>query len=242
MRCYYPILLAAALLAGCASRKEIVRFQEDMVTIQNRLISIQSDQDKIQAQLTQIDKSITGMRAESDRTKADLLTQMAAMTDQSRDLQGLLDDTGSRMSKLIRDVEKPAPADTAAADTTGDKISPKTLYDTAYLDLSRKHYDLALQGFRAYLTRFPKSEYAGNAQYWIGEIAYVQGDYLTAFKEFDKVTREYSRGNKAAASLLKMGYCQSQLNDASGAKAIFQSVIHKYPNSEEAQIAKQRLK
>jgi tol-pal system protein YbgF len=125
---------------------------------------------------------------------------------------------------------------------TTEKISPKQLYESAYLDLSRKHYDLALQGFRDYLARFPKSEYAGNAQYWIGEIAYVQGDYPMALREFEKVTRDYGEGNKAAAAMLKMDFCRAQLNDTAGAKAIFRSVVQKYPNSDEAQIAKQRLK
>jgi tol-pal system protein YbgF len=97
-------------------------------------------------------------------------------------------------------------------------------------------------GFRAYLARFPKSEYAGNAQYWIGEIAYVQGDYPMALREFEKVVRDYDNGNKAAAAMLKMGFCRAQMNDLAGAKAIFRSVVQKYPNSDEAQIAKQRLK
>jgi tol-pal system protein YbgF len=237
------LLTAAVLVSGCASRKEIVRFQEDMTTIQNRLVAIQSDQEKIRDQLAQIEKAVASLRSETNRTKADLMSQMAALTDQSRFLQGLLDDTGSRMSKLIRDAEKPssAPVDSASADTTTEKISPKQLYDSAYLDLSRKHYDLALQGFRAYLARFPKSEYAGNAQYWIGEIAYVQGDYPTAQREFEKVVRDYGGGNKAAASMLKMGFCRAQLKDPAGAREFFRRVVQVFPNTEEARLAKQKL-
>jgi TolA-binding protein len=59
------------------------------------------------------------------------------------------------------------------------------------------------------LKRFPKSDNADNAQFWIGEIYYRQKWYETAILEYQKVIENYPKGNKVQASLLKQGFAFS---------------------------------
>jgi len=98
-----------------------------------------------------------------------------------------------------------------------------------------------LQEFLEYLDKFPNNELSGNAQYWIGEIYYAQGEFNTAIEEFRKVITNYPQSKKAVAALLKMGYCSMKLDDLVNARIYFLNVTQQYPNSEEACLAKLRL-
>jgi tol-pal system protein YbgF len=240
----------------CASRKEITQFKDDLLYVRLRLDALQSENRKMMELLRDLNKSLVTLQEESHRTKADIISEMAALRDQTQYLQGMLDDTGDRMSKLIHRVEdkassKPKPdslealilpgADVSTQAREGD-LDPKTLYDAAYLDLTRGDYDLALRGFREYLKAFPKTEYSDNAQYWIGEIFYADGAFENAFTEFQKVETDYPDGDKVPAALLKMGYCQIQLNQSARAREYLNRVISRFPNSVEANLAKSKLK
>jgi len=248
-------ILMCLFLYGCASRKDIAQFKDDMVYIRMRLDALQSENQKMKTMIEDVNKSIVDLTEGSYRTKADLIAEMSSLKDRTQFLQSLLDDTGDRMSKLLHSVEKKASSipvtvsspDTLSqnADSTQTKsvadLDPKELYDAAYLDLSRSDYDLALQGFQEYLRTFPNSEYADNAQYWIGEIYYVKGSYERSFNEFSKVNIDYPEGDKVPASLLKMGYCLINLDDKAGARRYLNMVLQNYPNSPEADLARRRI-
>ncbi len=242
----FPILLlVAGLIAGCASRKEIVRFQEDTAAIQDRLTGLQKDNEQMREQLKEINRSIQSLRDSNASVKADLLSEMSTLREETAYLRNLLDDTGSRMSRMMQNFDRPAGAGDAAAGDSGSPPSPesaKTLYDAAYLDLSRKNYDLAAGEFREYLRLYPASEYSGNAQYWIAEIIYVKKDYAAALAEFRKVIEAYPKSGKVRAARLKAAYCRLHLNDTAGARVDLEKIVREFPGTEEARLAAGRLK
>jgi len=250
-RSFKPVLssfligIALLFLAGCASRKEVVKFKDDLALIQVRLTAIQSENEKLRLEIEDLGRSIQALRDESYQSRADMLSEMSSLKSSTLALQSLLDDTGTRMSKLIHSVESGPSADTtriARNRPAAQNIKPKELYQTAYLDLSRRNYSLALVEFQEYLKLFPNGEFADNAQYWIGEIHYAQGDYAKALSEFAKVVSQYPKGKKTPAAYLKMGYCQIQQKNLEEAKRLFNLVIQTAPQSEEAQLARDRLK
>jgi len=118
----------------------------------------------------------------------------------------------------------------------------KRLYDHAYLDLTRGNYSLAVMGFREFLKRAPASELADNAQYWVGEAFYAQRDFDQAVQEFLKVKEGYPRGDKLPAALLKVGYSFIQLGDRASARRYLKQVTDQFPNSDEAGLAKSKLR
>ncbi|MBW2198143.1 MAG: tetratricopeptide repeat protein, partial [Deltaproteobacteria bacterium] len=86
------------------------------------------------------------------------------------------------------------------------------------------------------------SKNADNAQFWIGEIYYHEKWYEKAILEYQKVIEKYPKGNKVQASLLKQGFAFLNLGDKSNARLILSELIKKYPKSNEAKIAKRKLK
>ncbi|MBA3456419.1 MAG: tol-pal system protein YbgF [Deltaproteobacteria bacterium] len=99
----------------------------------------------------------------------------------------------------------------------------------------------AITGLRGFLRRFPRHDYADNAQYWLGEAFYAQKDYPHALGEFRNVIETYPRGNKVPDALLKVGYCYHALGQAEKAKAVLEQVVNLYPKTEPAALAAKRL-
>ena len=249
------ILLVILFTAGCATRKEIVKFKEDVTYLKLQMNVLRAENEAIAKELSGLKKSVDGLSEDNRRLRADLLSEMGNMKNQTQNLDSKLEDTSYRMSKLLNTVEESASVktspDSAAVQSNQPsgieisepvhQVSANDLYNIAYLDLSSGNYQLARQGFQEYVNRFPNGELADNAQYWIGETYYTSGDYKTASSEFKKVITNYPRGKKVTSALLKMGYCALKSNDVPSARMHFNSIIKNFPNSEEAALAKARL-
>lgn len=110
----------------------------------------------------------------------------------------------------------------------------KQMFDIGDLDGARGEFQL-------FLKRFPKSASADAAQFWIAEVYYRQKWYEKAILEYQKVIEGYPKGNKIQAALLKQGFSFFNLGDKANGKLVLKELIKKFPNSNEAKIAKQKL-
>ncbi len=117
----------------------------------------------------------------------------------------------------------------------------KRLYDIAYRDLMQENYQLALINFRAYLDRYPGTRLADNAQYWLGEVYYAQGQYNVAVEEFRKVIEDYPGQDKVPSAYYKLALCFQLLDDVPTARRYLEYILETFPDSREAQLAEERL-
>jgi tol-pal system protein YbgF len=99
----------------------------------------------------------------------------------------------------------------------------------------------AVTALRAFLQKYPRHEYADNAQYWLGEAFYASKDYQHALVEFRATIETYPRGTKVPDALLKVGYCYAALGQADKARAVLEQVVNLYPKTEPAALAAKRL-
>lgn len=99
----------------------------------------------------------------------------------------------------------------------------------------------AITALRAFLQRFPRHDYADNAQYWLGEAFYAQKDFTHALGEFRNVIETYPRGNKVPDALLKVGFCYQAMGQGEKARAVLEQVVNLYPRTEPAALASKRL-
>lgn len=129
-----------------------------------------------------------------------------------------------------------------AKQADGKTLSEAELYSTGKQAFDGGQYEIARESFQEMLIKYPKSENADNAQFWIGEIYYREQWYEKAIMEYQKVIENYPDGNKVPASLLKQGLSFYNLNEQANARLILQEVINKYPTSNEAKIARDKLK
>jgi tol-pal system protein YbgF len=128
------------------------------------------------------------------------------------------------------------------AGQTPDELSEDEIYRTAKQAFDQGDPDSARKKFKELIEKFPKSERADNAQFWIGEIYYREKWYEKAILEYQKVIENYPKGNKVPASLLKQGLAFLNLGDQNNSRLILEELIKKHPKSNEAKIAKDKVK
>lgn len=117
----------------------------------------------------------------------------------------------------------------------------RALYQRQYAALRAGDHASAIAGFRAFLQQYPHSDYADNAQYWLGEAFYDQRQYKLAMREFRRVINNYPRGNKVPDALLKIGFCYAALGETSKARDVLEQVTRVYPASNPGKLAQRRL-
>ena len=125
-----------------------------------------------------------------------------------------------------------------AAATASD---PAGEYQAAFDLLKEGRYPEARAGFEAFIARHPQHELASNAQYWLGEVSYVERDYEAALAAFGKVLAGYPEARKAPDALLKSGYCHYEMKRYPEARAALRRVVEAYPGTSAAKDAEARL-
>jgi len=116
------------------------------------------------------------------------------------------------------------------------------LYNNALRDYNAGKYDLAMQEFTEYLSFYSNTDLAGNAQFYIADIKYRQGNFQHAIADYDKVLEQYPGGNKAAAAQLKKGYALLELGRRDDGVRELNNLVARYPRSVEATQARDRLR
>ncbi|TDF78183.1 tol-pal system protein YbgF [Pseudomonas sp. H9] len=129
----------------------------------------------------------------------------------------------------------------AASSEPGDPAKEKLYYDAAFDLIKAKDFDKASQAFNAFLRKYPNSQYAGNAQYWLGEVNLAKGDLQAAGQAFAKVSQLYPKHNKVPDSLYKLADVERRLGHTDRVKGILQQVITQYPGTSAAQLAQRDL-
>lgn len=134
-----------------------------------------------------------------------------------------------------------AAAAPAASSEPGDPAKEKLYYDAAFDLIKAKDFDKASQAFTAFLRKYPNSQYAGNAQYWLGEVNLAKGDLQAAGQAFAKVSQLYPKHAKVPDSLYKLADVERRLGHTDKVKGILQQVVAQYPGTSAAQLAQRDL-
>jgi len=128
-----------------------------------------------------------------------------------------------------------------AAEQPADPAREKLLYEAAFDQVKARDFEKAEMAFNAFLRRYPNSEYAGNAQYWLGEVYLVQADLDAAGQAFARVISQYAGHRKEADALYKLAEVERRLGNRDKAAQLYQEVLSKHPEASAAQLARREL-
>lgn len=126
----------------------------------------------------------------------------------------------------------PIPADPAVA---------KVAYEEAFDALKNRRYAEASRMFSDFLSRYPASEYADNAQYWLGESYYVTRNYRVALETFQRLLTLFPNSGKQPDARLKIGLCYYSLQNWEAAERELNSVVQDFPDSTVSRLAQRQL-
>ncbi|MEA2164012.1 MAG: hypothetical protein QOK37_2139 [Thermoanaerobaculia bacterium] len=261
-------LLAAATLssAACVTSSDVEKLQSQISDLQEQLVQVKrtsSSKEEVQ----NVNKTIADQTQMLLKSNAILVAKVDQIEDKIQNAQGAVEQTNNRLDRISQtltqtqhDVDelKGSVARAAAAATpnplpaSGGEMTvqppampaedPVQVYQSAFRDYQRGNYDLAIAGFRDFVSRNPNSELSGNAAYWIGESLYSQKKYREAIQQFDTVVTRYPKSDKVAGALLKKGYGYIALGEKSQGIVQLQYVVHEHATSPEAALARQKLK
>lgn len=249
-------LLMMIVISSCASQgKRISTRQTEMDNLRRELRYLKQQNAQLRREIDEMNKKLQEMQFLNKQDKADMAARLDEALRQMETIENQLQDTNARMTALgLRpgSIAAPTSSDTTLpSDTAPSRESElnepvvggqdRELYNTAYRDLIRGNYELALQGFQQFVTQYPNSELLDNAQYWIGEVYYAQGRYQNAIDEFEKVVKWYRNGDKTASALLKIAYSYINIDEIEQGKLYLEEVLKDFPDSEEANLARGRL-
>ncbi len=246
---------AAALVTACVSPGGTARLQTDLDSLQKQVWSLQKDQAVLAQQVgaagarpeTGTDPALAEIRMRLDSLARDLdaLRTRADETDQR--LNGVADQVRAARQALDMTARMPiaaaaVPAAGVPAPGTAEGAGGDDLYRLGYGDFGRGNYDKALAELQDFVRLNPADGLADDAQYLIGEVYFTQQKYPEAVAAYERLLQEHGAGDKAPGAYLKKGLALLEMNRTADAVIQLQHVISAYPKSEEARIARERLR
>lgn len=260
MRSRVLVLASVALLGACALRSD-VRNVEDQIT-QLKDVQDRRDQERsrqlaeiIRLQQAMMD-SLSSTRAQMAQLRGDVANDLYDVQRQLVQLQELTGQSQQRLSELRTQLERRAeelqqPESVPAAggrDTTTSFVNPAPsqpsadqMYQTSLGQLRLGSAGTARTGFRELLRSYPTSDKAPDALYYIGQ-SFETENADSALYYYQQVTRNYAQSPRAGSSYYHIGLIKERANDRAAARDAYQMVVQSFPNSDEAALARDRLK
>jgi tol-pal system protein YbgF len=235
------VCLAALAVAGCAStppEEDPVHIKlNDIDTRLARIERVVSNQSLLEManQVESLRNDVRAMHNDVDVLSHSLESARKQQKDLYADLDARLKAVEARGGGAAAAGASAGAGDSQSSDTD------KGAYQAAFDLLKAGQYDRAIAGFQAFLSTYPNSALADNAQYWLGEAYYVNKQFPESLAAFQRVVEKFPGSRKLPDALLKIGYCDYELKDYSAARSALEQVPAKFPDSASARLAQQRL-
>jgi tol-pal system protein YbgF len=135
----------------------------------------------------------------------------------------------------------PPPAAPPAAPVVPVSAAEQRAYDESLDRFKRGDYQGAIGGFQSFVKQYPRSLLASSAQYWVGNAQFARKDYRGAIASQRTLIQLWPDSPKIPDALLNIASAQSEMGDNTSARRTLEELMSKYPQSDAAQKAKQRL-
>ena len=122
------------------------------------------------------------------------------------------------------------------------ELTESEIYDRTLGYYKDGRYEKAIADFESFLKAYPESDLADNAHFWIGDCLRALGKHEEAILAYQKVINGYPNGNKVPPAMLHQGLAFEKINDKTTANLVYKKLVKKFPNTEEAEIARKKLR
>jgi TolA-binding protein len=246
------LLLVVSINPAFAVNRNVIEAQVQVRAISDQAMILQQSIDQSLAsatqaleqnaeRLTEISEKLSRLRqvAQAHRKTSSLQTltgQLTALSQSASELGARSQKIEHQVQVLASEIGMPAQAVVA----TGQAPRPDILLRNGMEDYDAGRYKLASQEFAQYMKFYSGNGQAGQAEFYLADSEYWAGNYKSALSDFDRLQQQFP-GTEPATVELKQGLCLVKLGDSGAAKAAFQRIIDRYPNSVEAMDARSAL-
>jgi tol-pal system protein YbgF len=241
----------AVAVAGCATKGDVQMVQGEVALLKAEMARGDSAR---AAQLTEVIQlqrrvmdSLTATRRSVGQLKGDISTDLYSIQQQLVQLQELTGQSQQRLSDIKMQVEarreqlQMAPGDTARPEPGGASASADQMYEASLAQLRRGSLSTARLGLREMVRLHPTSERVPDALYFIGQ-SFASENPDSAAAYYGQVVERHAASPRAASALYNLGLLAERRKDNARAREAYQRVAERYPQSDEAALARDRLK
>jgi tol-pal system protein YbgF len=234
-------VFGVALFAAPAPVADVTSgINDQRIEALERLFTTRTEgQHRMQQQLDTMQQEVNELRGSIELHNY----QLERILDRQRELYAEIDKRMANMvaapaAELSDGSEVSAPANSMALSENENEA-----YDKAVnLILKDKLYDQAIPAFQTFLKTYPKSSYASNAHYWLGQLLFNKQDWTGASAQFQALISQYPDSNKRADAILKLGITEIERANTARAKQLWEQVVTEYPGTPSSTLAEKRLK
>jgi len=257
--------LVVAAAPAAAANKEHQQLMADIRMLQEQAQQLQNILGALNESIKAVNARLDDQTNASRKAFADQKLIIDTLGSDSRVIREKLDDNNVRIGSLSQELNAlrqaidqmstratPTGADAdpsvaaggggaAAGSAPVVAVSPQKMQDSAMADYALGEYDLAIEGFQAYIKNFPRSDWADDAQVNICNAYVNQGKYDKAVDACDTAIRTYPNTNAIPEAYYRKGLALKSLKQTDRAREALEYVVKTYPESQAAILAQQTL-
>jgi tol-pal system protein YbgF len=257
------IFLFVFCLGSCAYDQQLTYLNDQIVALEGRMTTLQETingelntihdkEAEITTRIAQLEQDTMRLSEEAEdngvvisgiveRDLNEMLFSLEALTQRVSDLESGIGRQYDGPEQGIPSAEEAGEEETETKNPDESMTTEQVLYNASKDSFDKGRYEESIEGFKRFLDRYPKSELADNAQYWIGECYMALKMYDRAIAAYENVKKNYPEGNKVPDAMLKQAMAFLEKGDETGARILLKRIISAFPESDQAKVAEQRL-
>ena len=263
--------IVATAAPASAANKEHQQLMADLRMLQEQSQLLQNLIGALNESLKAVNARLDEQANANRKAFADQKLIIDTLSGDARVIREKLDDNNVRLGSLAQEVDsmrqalqqlnarpstttEPDPNAAGGAAATGGTpppgsssgapvvtVSPQKMQDAAQADYAAGQYDLAIEGFQAYIRNFPKSDWTDDAQVYTCRSYINDGKYDKAVEACDTAIRNYPGGNAIPDAYYQKGLALRALKDVNGARTTWETLIRNYKDSDASRMAQQAI-
>jgi tol-pal system protein YbgF len=248
----HALTLVAGLLAGALAlparagifdddeaRRAILELRANRTADQE---AVNAKLNALSAQLDTLRRSLLEINAQLELMKSDVAHQRGQGEVIARDVAEMQRRQKDLQQGLTERVAKLEPQSvTLDGKTFMADADEKREFEEAIARMRQADFAGGAQALNVFLKKYPGTGYKESVLYWLGNAHYGLRDYKDAITQFRSLLALSPQHMRAPEALLSIANCQSELKDAKAARKTTEELVKSYPDSEAAQVARERL-
>jgi len=257
------VVMAAPPIPVHAANKDMVQLQTQVQQLQEQMTAMKQSFDERMGVMKNLVEqntdasnkttaAINTLQQTSQKQQGDAAGKVDQLSGQIQSLNDTLDELKVRLAKVSKQLEDmqssqqsiaaQQQAQQAQAQAQAQAPPPDILYANALRDYNGGKNDIASQEFSDYVKFYPNTDLAGNSYFYLAELQFRAGNYKEAVANYDQVLQNFPSGNKAASAQLKKGFALIEMGQKDDGVQELRHLIQRYPKTNEAIQAKERLR
>ena len=241
--CLWVGVASAGLFDDDEARKAILDLRQRVETLRQETQKAAAEEARKHNEETeQLRRSLLDLQNQIEALRTDvnkLRGQNEQLTRDVSELQRRQKDLAQGVDERLRKVE-PEKVTVDGREFMADPTERRD-YEAALAIFRTGEFGKAQAAFVDFIKRYPQSGYAPSALFWLGNAQYATRDYKEAITNFRSMAAAAPTHAKVPEAMLQIANCQIELKDSKAARATLNDLLKKYPESEAASAAKERL-